>query len=204
MTDLHTRRTFLRAAMAASAAWAAADLAQVEDALAWASHQTTQAKSAPHKEMPSGAFTALTPAQAKVVDALTARLIPSIDGRPGAREAGAVYFIDKALATFNARQKKLYADGVQDLNRRAARASKGTTTFDALTTEQQDALLRDIEKTPFFQAARFDTIVGTFALPTWGGNRDYAGWHLLGFEHQPRFQAPFGYYDAEINKDRQA
>ena len=63
-------------------------------------------------------------------------------------------------------------------------------------------MLREIEKTPFFQAARFDTIVGTFALPTWGGNRDYAGWHMLGFEHQPRFQAPFGYYDADVNRKK--
>ena len=49
-----------------------------------------------------------------------------------------------------------------------------------LTPAQQDESLREIEKTPFFQTARFDTIVGTFALPTWGGNRDYAGWHMLG------------------------
>jgi hypothetical protein len=34
MTDLHTRRMFLRAAATASAAWAAADLVQVEEALA--------------------------------------------------------------------------------------------------------------------------------------------------------------------------
>jgi gluconate 2-dehydrogenase gamma chain len=202
MTDLHTRRTFLRAAIAASAAWAAADLAEVEDALAWAAQQTAQGKTAPHKGVPygDGAFSVLTPAQAMAVEALTSRIIPSIDGRPGAREAGAVHFIDKSLATFNARQKTLYADGVRDLNRRAARAQKGTTSFAALTTAQQDELLRAIEKTPFFQTARFDTIVGTFALPTLGGNRDYAGWHMLGFEHQPRFQAPFGHYDAEINK----
>ena len=56
------------------------------------------------------------------------------------------------------------------------------------------------EKTPFFQTVRFDTIVGTFALPSWGGNRDYAGWHMLGLEHQPRFQAPFGEYDADANR----
>jgi hypothetical protein len=42
--------------------------------------------------------------------------------------------------------------------------------------------------------------VGTFALPSWGGNRDYMGWHLLGFEHQMTFQAPFGYYDAQERK----
>ena len=59
-----------------------------------------------------------------------------------------------------------------------------------------------IERTPFFQAVRFDTIVGMFALPTWGGNRDYAGWHMLGLEHQPQFQPPFGYYDADANARR--
>jgi gluconate 2-dehydrogenase gamma chain len=192
MSDLHTRRMFLRAAAAASAAWAAADLVQVEEALAWAAHQTTA----------QGRYevTALTVEQAAAIDALTSRIIPSTDGRPGAHEAGVVYFIDKSLATFNAAQKKLYADGVKDLNRRAGRKWKGTAGFAALTTAQQDELLHEIEKTPFFQAARFDTIVGTFALPTFGGNRDYVGWHMLGFEHQPRFQPPFGFYDADVNR----
>ncbi len=43
MNDLHNRRTFLRAAMAAGAAWAAADLVQVEEALAWAAGQAGDA-----------------------------------------------------------------------------------------------------------------------------------------------------------------
>ena len=91
-----------------------------------------------------------------------------------------------------------HADGVANLNRRASRAK--VATFAALTPLQQDELLHAIEKTPFFKAVRLDTIVGTFALPSWGGNRDYAGWHLLGLEHQSRFQPPFGYYDGEINR----
>jgi gluconate 2-dehydrogenase gamma chain len=191
VSDLHTRRTFLRAAAAASAAWAAADVVEIEEALAWAAQQTTERRQD---------LAALTAEQAKVLDALASRIIPAIDGRPGALEAGAVSFIDKSLATFNAGQKKLYADGVKDLNRRAAAKSKGATDFAALTPAQQDELIHEIEKTPFFQTARFDTIVGTFALPSWGGNRDYAGWHLLGFEHQPRFQPPFGFYDADVNR----
>jgi gluconate 2-dehydrogenase gamma chain len=193
MSDLQSRRMFLRAAVAASAAWAVADVAQVEAALAWAAHQTTT-------EPGRYAVTVLTAAQAAAIDAMTARIMPSVDGRPGAREAGVVYFIDKSLATFNAAQKKLYADGVKDLNRRAGLEWKGAAGFTALTPAQQDELLHEIEKTPFFQAARFDTIVGTFALPTFGGNRDYAGWHMLGFEHQPRFQPPFGFYDADANR----
>ena len=191
MNDLHNRRTFLRAAAVAGAAWVTADLGQVEEALAWAGHQTGKA---------DAVLTVLTRAQADVLDALTSRILPALDGRPGAHEAGAVYFIDRALATFNANQKQVYGDGIADLNRRAGLKSKASTTFAALTPAQQDEVIRDIEKTPFFEAARFDTIVGTFALPTWGGNRDYAGWHMLGFEHQPAFQPPFGYYDAEINK----
>jgi hypothetical protein len=72
--------------------------------------------------------------------------------------------------------------------------------FTKLTAAQQDDVIRAIEKTPFFQAIRFDTIVGMFALPTWGGNRDHAGWDMIGLEHQPRFQPPFGAYDVEANR----
>jgi gluconate 2-dehydrogenase gamma chain len=192
MAELHNRRTFLRAAATAGAAWAVTDLGQVEEALAWATHQAGTGGAA--------GFSVLTKAQADVVDSVTSRILPSLDGRPGAHEAGVVYFIDRALSTFNAIQKTLYADGVADLNRRAALKVKGAASFAALTPDQQDDLLHAIEKTPFFEAARFDTIVGAFALPTRGGNRNYAGWHLLGFEHQPAFQPPFGYYDAEINR----
>ncbi len=194
MSDLHDRRSFLRAAAAAGAAWAAADLVQVEAALAWALDQK--------KKVGAGAFSALTPEQARAVDAMTARIFPSTDGRPGAHDAGVVHFIDKSLATFNAAQKPLYADGVQDLDRRTSTRWAAVASFAALTSAQQDEILHDIEQTPFFQAARFDTIVGMFALPTWGGNRDYTGWHLLGFEHHPQFQPPFGYYDADANAKR--
>jgi gluconate 2-dehydrogenase gamma chain len=190
------RRLFLRAAVAAGVAWAAADLEQVEAALDWSAQHAATSRPATKR----ASLSVLTRAQADVVDALSARILPAIDGRPGAHEAGVVYFVDRALATFNASQKPFYVDGIADLNRRAAAQSPPAAGFAALTSAQQDAILREIEQTPFFQAARFDTIVGTFGLPTWGGNRDYAGWRLLGVEHKPAFQAPFGYYDAEINR----
>lgn len=189
--DLHNRRAFLRAAAAAGVAWSAADLLSVEEALAWSAGQAAA--------KPSGGFTALAAAEAETIDALTSRIIPSVDKRPGAHEAGVVFFVDKALATFNAGQRKMYAEGIQDLNRRAAEMFKAPA-FARLTAAQQDDVIRAIEKTPFFQAVRFDTIVGMFALPAWGGNRDYAGWHLIGLEHQPRFQPPFGAYDVEANR----
>ena len=99
MNDIQNRRAFLRAAVSAGAAWAVADFGQVEAALAWAAQQTAS---------PSPALQRLNRAQADVLDAVTSRLIPSVDGRPGAREAGAVFFIDRALATFNRSQHTLY------------------------------------------------------------------------------------------------
>lgn len=193
MTDFNARRAFLKAAVAAGAAWATADLFEVEDALAFATRQAA---------VPIDAQTrTLTPAQADVMSALASRILPAVDGRPGAREAGALYFIDRALSTFNAPQRPLYVDGINDLNRRAQAKVPGSANFAALTAPQQDDVIREIEKTPFFQAVRVDTIVGTFALPTWGGNRDYMGWHLLGLEHQMSFRAPFGYYDADAGKN---
>jgi gluconate 2-dehydrogenase gamma chain len=192
VTDFQARRAFLKAAVAAGAAWATADLFEVENALAFAGQQASATVAAP----PS----ALTPAQSEVVSALTSRILPAVDGRPGARDAGAVYFIDRALATFNAAQRALYTTGIADLDRRAQAKVAAAASFAALTAAQQDEVIREIETTPFFQAVRLDTIVGTFALPSWGGNRDYLGWRLLGFEHQMSFQAPFGYYDAEANR----
>jgi gluconate 2-dehydrogenase gamma chain len=192
VTDFHARRAFLKAAVAAGAAWATADLFEVEEALAFASQQTSATISAQTRT--------LTAAQMEVVSALTSRILPAVDGRPGAGQAGAAYFIDRALGTFNAAQRPLYTAGIADLNRRAQAKVAGVASFAALTAAQQDDVIRDIEATQFFQAVRLDTIVGTFALPTWGGNRDYMGWHLLGFEHQLSFQAPFGYYDADVNR----
>ena len=187
MPTIEDRRAFLRAAAAAGVAWAGADLLHVEEALAWAAEQAQPG---------GGELKTLTRPQADVVEAMTSRILPSVDGRPGAREAGVLYFVDRALSTFNAGQTKQYLDGIADLNRRAARQVKGSSSFAALTPEQQDEVLKAIEKTAFFQAVRFDTICGTFALPAWGGNRDDAGWRLIGLTHQPAFQPPFGYYDS--------
>jgi hypothetical protein len=187
------RRSFLRAAAAAGLAWAATDLLQVEEALAWAARQAQDGPAS---------TTALTRAEADVIDRMASRILPSVDGRPGAHEAGVVYFIDRALSTFNTSQRRLYRNGIVDVNRRARRTRRGVENFAALGPREQDEILRAIEKTPFFRTVRFETIVGTFALPAWGGNRDHAGWQMLGLAHQSVFQAPFGFYDADVNRSR--
>lgn len=192
MDDLHNRRSFLRAAAAAGVAWAAADFAQIDEALAWAAHQAAASD--------FDSLTVLTRPQALALDAMTSRILPSVDGRPGAHEAGVVFFIDRSLGSFAKDQAKLLAEGISDIDRRATRLAKRQASFAELSAPQQDSILHTVEKGPFFQAVRFATIAGAFALPKYGGNRDFAGWHLVGLDHQPRFDSPFGYYDAEANK----
>jgi gluconate 2-dehydrogenase gamma chain len=196
MSDLLARRAFLRAAAAAGAAWATADLAGIEEALAWAARQAAALPASPDA---LGELRALTATQARTIDAAASRIIPSVDGRPGAHDAGVLYFIDRSLATFNSRQKPSYVRGIRDLDRRAGRLARGAS-FASLQADRQDEVLGSIEKIPFFQMLRVDTIAGTFALPMYGGNRNYTGWHMLGLSHQPAFQAPFGYYDADVNR----
>jgi gluconate 2-dehydrogenase gamma chain len=67
-------------------------------------------------------------------------------------------------------------------------AGKG---FAALTTVQQDQVLSGLESDEitlkddsgkaFFEAILANTIEGFFADPIYGGNRDMAGWKLIGF-----------------------
>ncbi|HEX5072022.1 MAG TPA: gluconate 2-dehydrogenase subunit 3 family protein [Gemmatimonadaceae bacterium] len=140
-------------------------------------------------------FTALTGAEARAMRAFAARLIPSDQNLPGADEAGAVHFIDRAFG------KPFFADvvpvvraGLADLDARAR--ALGERDFASVPPGRQEAIMRQVERTPFFLAARMLVVVGTFADSAYGGNRGEAGWKIVGFEHEPTYAAPFGWYDA--------
>ena len=127
----------------------------------------------------------------KTLEALTARVIPT-DHQPGAREAHCVNFIDKALANEDAAAVPLYKGGLAALDGIAVARSK--KSFADLEATQQDAILRDVdagtaaewtlEQLPsplFFETARQHTIIAFLADPSYGGNRDYAGWKVSGY-----------------------
>jgi gluconate 2-dehydrogenase gamma chain len=189
MLDPLGRRAFLGASCAALAsAWLAADPATLRASLAHAARDRERAA--------RDAFQVFTPAQAGDVDAMAAQIIPT-DDLPGAREAGAVYFIDHSLATWAAEQRQPFTRGLADLNREVRRRWPEVERFASLSSERQVELLSAVESTPFFQMVRFLTIAGTFANASWGGNRDKAGWRILGFEDRFMWEPPFGDYDAE-------
>ena len=143
-------------------------------------------------------FVALTPAEAKTMRAFAARIIPSDDRMPGADEAGAVYFVDRAftLPIFAESVAGIRA-GLADLDARARAA--GAADFAALPSRHQVDIMREVEREGFFAAARTLVVIGTFADPSHGGNKHGAGWTLLGLEHRPSYSAPYGWYDAHAD-----
>ena len=138
-------------------------------------------------------FTNLTPEEGRALRAFASRIIPSGDGLPGADEAGAAWFIDAAVGGPLGSLRAPIAGGMADLDARAT-AAHGRVFADT-TPEQQDAIMHDVEDTEFFFVARMLTLAGTFSDPAHGGNRDHAGFTLLGMEHAAAYQPPFGWYD---------
>jgi gluconate 2-dehydrogenase gamma chain len=144
----------------------------------------------------SSAFQVLDAATAADIEALAVQIIPSTDG-PGAREAGVIHFIDRALATFASEDREAYRAGMALTNEKRRQLYPSSSSVAALTGDQQIALLRAIESSSFFELLRTHTVLGFLGNPSYGGNLDKAGWRHIGFEDRMSFSPPFGYYDAE-------
>ena len=138
----------------------------------------------------------LSPAEAADVEAVAAQIVPT-DDTPGAREAGAVYFIDRALASFFSQLAVDYRAQLAAFQAGYRERYPAIRSFASLTSEQQIAYLNGVDQTPFFTTTRLLTLLGMFSLPAYGGNRDGVGWKLLGFEDHHVFHPPFGYYDRD-------
>ncbi len=133
--------------------------------------------------------------EAEEFAAIADRIIPP-DNTPGAREAGAVHFMDAVLGDQRERELQILRDGLEELQNRA-NAEFQAASFSALNAKQQDQLLREIENTDFFATIRYLTVAGMFALPEYGGNRDGVGNELIGYEPRSVWQPPFGFYDED-------
>jgi hypothetical protein len=96
-------------------------------------------------ERPPYRFDVLTPEQPPP-EAICMRIFS--DGSPGAKEAGVIHFIDKALGTFAAPQKDFVLTGLADVNKKVGAKWPGTSF--PPSPEQQDEYLKSIEQTPFF------------------------------------------------------
>jgi len=204
MNNSLSRRRFLSHGISGlSSAWITAHWPAVLSAADHA-HRAAQSATPPKFEF-------FSPEQAAEIDAIAARIIPT-DDTPGAREAGVVYFIDRALTTFASDDQKTYKGGLPELQARVRELFPAVERFSAATPEQQDEVLRSLDDhapvparpfrprpaaQSFFETLRQHTIAGFLIDPDTGGNRDGVGWKVIGREREHMFQPPFGYYDKD-------
>ena len=146
-------------------------------------------------------FEALTRREALLLGAIAGRIFPTTD-TPGAIEAGAVIYIDRALAGAYRPLLARYRRGLRELDRHA-RAELGHG-FSELSEAAQETMLIALESgqidavrdgAEFFRTVRSHVLEGVFGEPQYGGNRDLIGWKLVGFPGQRH-----GYPDAFINR----
>lgn len=188
LDDSSSRRAFLRVLTSAiGSTWLTLEWSSVV-AAAHDAHSATR-ESTPHARF-------LTDAEMADVSAITAQIIPT-DATPGAQEAGIAQFIDRALATFFERLAPTFRAQLSEFRATCAARYPSATSFAELAVEQQIEFLQSVERTAFFNSIRLLTIIGMFAMPEYGGNRDGIGWTLLGFEDRHMFVPPFGDYDRD-------
>jgi gluconate 2-dehydrogenase gamma chain len=196
------RDLFKQAGVAGAAAMVSAPMAPAATAVAQPHPAVLPPPASPTQ---LEALEVLTALEADILTAMVARLIPTDENGPGAAEAGAAHYIDRALVGPLRNFRDAYTAGLAAVD--AYALSKGAI-FSRLPAAAQDALLSDMEKnvatgfTPdaatFFNLVRAHTIQGTFCDPYYGGNRNFVGWDLIAYpgirtavgEGEQRLRAP--------------
>ncbi len=128
-----------------------------------------------------------TDAEFEVMSAVVERIIPK-DQDPGAIEAGVPEYLDRMLVSPELHEsKEILQGGFTALEKRAETAFK--KRFPELEPAQQDQLLDEFRKQPesssrhvFFDLLVVMTLEGFLGDPAYGGNKDRAGWTLVGFD----------------------
>jgi gluconate 2-dehydrogenase gamma chain len=191
-----TRRNFLIGAAAGGAVVAGAALVG-DSANAQEQAETGAANTEQHAEHENGLGAFFNAADAATVAAFAERLMPGAPGIPGATDANVLNYIDLALAGAYADLQDFYRRGIDQLDGYCD--ARFGSRFVALSAEQQDEIITALEMgsaegftypsaRAFFGTLRTHTMEGMFADPVYGGNKDFAGWKLIGFPGaQPTF-----------------
>jgi len=188
-----SRRQFLAAVgNLASAGWIAMNWPQIAMAAEHAGHNMASMDMG----TPPTTLNTLSAADAAEVDAIANQIVPG-GATPGAKDARVIYFIDNALGSFFAAQLPAFRKGLGEFQSGYAAKYGADKPFSAAPDAQQIAWLKEVDKTPFFNAVRRLTVLGLIALPKYGGNHDNLGWKLLGVEDQHAWEPPFGFYDKD-------
>ena len=185
------RREFLAGAALGAGVVASAGLLPEASAQTYASPVAANAPASVHAHTNGdghGAF--FNDADAETVVAFTERLMPGAPGKPGAGDAGVLNYIDLALAGAYADLQDFYRRGLAQLDAYCRKTYGGP--FARLAPAQQDEVIKALEENKaaeftwptaqaFFNTIRTHTMEGMFADSIYGGNKDFAGWRLVGF-----------------------
>jgi gluconate 2-dehydrogenase gamma chain len=188
------RRAFLVGAAVAGAAAGAAMAPEVyakEERRRNRKNTPTAAPAPEHQHSASSGFGIFFSSNdAATVAALTERIMPGAPGKPGARDADVLNYIDLALAGAYADLQDFYRHGLAALDAFCAGAYR--QPFAQLPEARQDEVVAAMAEgkmsgftwptsQAFFNTVRTHTMEGMFADPAYGGNKDFAGWRLVGF-----------------------
>jgi len=134
----------------------------------------------------AGPAETLTAAEMRTLIAVVGRIVPADADDGGAVGAGAHVYIDRALGHHLAKFRAAYAAGLAALRRQG---------FADLPSARQDEVLGGFEAGSgnlggmasdaakgFFALVCRHTIEGLLSDPQYGGNRDEAGWKLIGYD----------------------
>ena len=144
-----------------------------------------------------GAF--LNDEDSATIAAFVERIMPGAPGKPGASDAGVLNYIDLALSGAYADLQDFYRRGLTALDAYCRKTHNAP--FARLDAEKQNEVIAALEQgkatdftwptqQAFFNTLRTHTMEGMFADPIYGGNKDFAGWRLVGFPGaQPVFSA---------------
>lgn len=133
----------------------------------------------------------LTPDEADTLASLCNQIIPE-DQDPGAVSAGVVNYIDVQLSSRLKRMKKLYREGIAQLN--DVCFERYGKRFVSLSDQQQIEFLTAIDGGKewqetslhkFFRIVIDHTMQGFYGDPRHGGNRNRASWAMLKLPYPP-------------------
>ncbi|MBB4569389.1 gluconate 2-dehydrogenase subunit 3 family protein [Rhizobium leucaenae] len=204
-----TRRLFLGGGVVSIAAGTQSVAETIKGHEPWLPHQADKPSA---NDSPTYRF--FSPKEVEFMEAATERICPHDELGPGAKECRVALFIDHQLAGGYGRADSWYMQGPwskgqetqgyqsrlspSDMYRTAIAAIEKVTaarhggqSFAALSPDDQDAILQEIESgkaelegadaKTFFKMLLLNTKEGMFCDPIYGGNKDMAGWKMIGF-----------------------
>lgn len=144
-------------------------------------------------------FQFFTPGEGETFAAVAARIWPGDDEDPGAIEAGAATYVDRALAGPYAFYQNAYRNALAELDDTGS--ERFGSRYADLDEEQQDTLLAELEARPeeddplpqwaepqarfgpstVFELFRRHVMEGVFCDPVHGGNRNFNGWRVVNY-----------------------